>query len=250
MRMAVLREHLRDAAIKGLYERAHRGVMDRVWVVTDADRRAMRWVAGVKNVDVLPNGVDADFFTPGVEAPEARTAVFWGRLDFGPNIQALEWFCRRVWPVIRRATPDARFTIVGFQPTDAVRRLASADGISLQPNVHDLRSLVRRHAVAVLPFVSGAGIKNKLLEAAAMGLPIVCTPMTARGLRGQPPLVTASSAEAFSVALRGLWDAPARRAEASAAVRGWVVEHHSWLSTARDAMAPLQALISARSGQP
>src|SRR5581483_5702280 len=173
--------HLLDAAVKGVYERAHARLVDRVWVVSDTERRAMRWLAGMRRIDVLPNGVDGEYFRPGDEIAEPRSAVFWGRLDFGPNIQALEWFCGRVWPLVVRETPGARFTILGFRPSDAVRRLAAgAPGISLVPDLPDIRSTARRHAVVVLPFISGGGIKNKLLEAAALGQAIVCTPMAAR----------------------------------------------------------------------
>lgn len=232
-------ENLRAAAIKGLYERAHRKVVDRAWVVTERDRRAMRWIAGMPVVDVLPNGVDADFFQPGSEPRAARTAVFWGRLDFGPNIQALHWFCTRVWPDVRRQVPDARFTIIGFQPGDAVQALASADGVRLEADLADLRPVARRHAVCVLPFVSGAGIKNKLLEAAALGLPIVGTPLAALGLRGNPPIVTAASPAAFREALLALWRDEPRQRELAASGREWVMAHHSWISTARQALAAL-----------
>ena len=75
-----------------------------------------------------------------------------------------------------------------------MKALATAPGITLEANVRDLRPVARRHAVAVLPLVSGAGIKNKLLEAAAMGLPVVCTPLATLGLRGAPPVVTATDA--------------------------------------------------------
>ncbi len=237
----VIREHLHAAAVKGVYERAHRSVVDRAWVVSESDRRAMMMVAGIKNVDVLPNGVDSDFFRPGDEVKEDRTAVFWGRLDFGPNIQALEWFARKVWPLVRTRVPDARFTIIGFQPTDAVRALA-INGISLAANLRDLRGTARRHAVAMLPFVSGAGIKNKLLEAAALGLPIVATPMTARGLRGDPPLVIAASPQDLAAALVTLWQDAPRRQQLGQAAREWVVRNHSWLETAREAMRPLESL--------
>jgi hypothetical protein len=98
---------MRPAAVKGLYERAYGPLLDRVWVVSEADRRAMRWVAGARAVDVLPNGVDADYYAPRAAAVERETCAFWGRLDFGPNIQALEWFCGRVWPAVRRARPSA-----------------------------------------------------------------------------------------------------------------------------------------------
>src|SRR5579872_701271 len=115
--------NVKDAAVKGLYERAFRHKLDRAWAVTHADRQALRWIAGVPSVDVLPNGIDADQYRPTATAAEAATAVFWGRLDFGPNIQALEWFCSRVWPRVIAARPDARFTIIGFKPTAPVMAL-------------------------------------------------------------------------------------------------------------------------------
>jgi glycosyltransferase involved in cell wall biosynthesis len=167
------RAHLREAVVKGLYERAFRKVADRVWVVSDVDRRAMRSLAGFAGVDVVPNGVDIDFFSPARVELRPETAVFWGRLDFGPNIQALEWFCSRVWTRLHSRRPSAEFTIIGFQPGEAVRRLAGRDGVVLRPDVEDLRAAVAPQAVVVLPFVSGGGIKNKLLEAAAMAKPVV-----------------------------------------------------------------------------
>jgi polysaccharide biosynthesis protein PslH len=142
--------HLKEGLLQGLYERAHRSAIDRAWVVSETDRKAMRWFAGVRNVDVLALGVDGEHFAPGDEPVEPRTAVFWGRLDFGPNIQALEWFCRKIWPLVRARVPDARFTIIGFSPTDAVRRVASGPGLTRAgPAQHGAGSFARRPALHV-----------------------------------------------------------------------------------------------------
>ena len=190
----------------------------------------MRTLAGVRHVDVLPNGVDGTLFTPSPVTVEPRTAVFWGRLDFGPNVQALEWFCNEVWPAVRQRVPDARFTIVGFHPTDPVRDLASREGISLQPNLPDLRDEVCRHAVVVLPFVSGGGIKNKLLEASAMARPIVCTPRACEGLRGleAAPVRVAAGRDGMVQALIELWSDGPRAQQLGARARQWVLANHSW----------------------
>lgn len=234
-----LRSNLRAAVTKGLYERAYRRSIDRAWVVTDSDRRAMRWIAGVRNVDVLPIGIDGDYFRPTGIAPTPNSAAFWGRLDFGPNMQALDWFCDRVWPLVQSEVPDSRFTIMGFNPGPKVKQLAQRPGIGLRPDVPDLRTEACEHAVAVLPMVSGAGMKNKLLEAAALGMPIVCTPTATLGLKGaRLPIEVAAQPTAFASAIVGLWRDP-NRAARGAATRDWVIKHHAWEATARKAIDAL-----------
>jgi glycosyltransferase involved in cell wall biosynthesis len=232
-------QHVRAALVKGLYERAFAGRIDRAWVVSNPDAVAMRWVAGVRNVDVIPNGVDTELYTAAATDEDANTAVFWGRLDFEPNVQGLEWFCRKVWPAVRRARPQARFQIIGFRPIPAVQALAELPGIQISANLDDIRPAVRRHSVVALPFRSGGGIKNKLLEAAAMGKPIVCSPRAANGLKGEPPLMLARSAGDWSRALCRLWDDKAQREKAGAEGRRWVTSHHSWDASARQALAGL-----------
>jgi glycosyltransferase involved in cell wall biosynthesis len=231
----------RAALVKGLYERAYAPLLDRVWVVTDADRRAMRWVAVARGIDVIPNGVDGEHYRPLGQPQAEHSCVFWGRLDFGPNVQALEWFCRRVWPAVRAAAPDARFTIYGFNPTPPVLAFAGRDGVTIVGDLPDLRAEVDRHQVVVLPFVSGGGIKNKLLEAAGLGKAIVCSPQACGGLRvpEAPPFVRLRGAGAWPGAIRELWADAERRRRLGDEARRWVLEHHTWQAAARDAVAGL-----------
>jgi glycosyltransferase involved in cell wall biosynthesis len=239
---------LRQAAVKGLYERAYGPLLDRVWVVSAADRTAMHWVAGARRVDVIPNGVDGEHYRPlAATAEEERSCTFWGRLDFGPNIQALEWFCGRVWPLVRRQAPDGRFTVYGFNPTAPVRALAGRDGVELTPDLPDLRAEVARRPVVVLPFVSGGGIKNKLLEAASMGKAIVCSPVACGGLslKGDPPFVLARTPEQWARRVVGLWQDPGRRRRLGEAARRWVVAHHSWQAAASLAVRGLHDSLRA-----
>lgn len=239
--------NLKVAAVKGLYERAYAPIVDRTWVVSDADRFAMRWVAGARNVDVLPNGVDAAWFAPTTGAPAAlRSCVFWGRLDFEPNIQALEWFCGRVWPRIRAAAPDARLSIFGFKPGPEVLALARAPGVTLTADLPDLRGEIAKHELVVLPFVSGGGIKNKLLEAAGLAMPIVCTPRACGGLREAAPVVAAGRPAAFARAVLDLWASAARRRALGGEARRWVQAHHTWEAVAEEAARGLSASLAGR----
>jgi glycosyltransferase involved in cell wall biosynthesis len=227
--------HIRQAAIKGLYERAYGPLMDRVWVVSETERRAMRLVAGCPRVDVLPNGVDADAFVAGPVEPRRHSAVFWGRLGFGPNVQALRWFCGRVWPLVTRQVPDATFVILGADPPAEVSAYHGRDGIRVVPNPVDLRPDISLAEVVVLPFVSGGGIKNKFLEAASMSRPIVATTRATRGLRSAPPVSIADAPAAFASAIVDLWASPDRGAAAGRAARAWVREAHTWQATASEA---------------
>lgn len=230
---------IKPAIVKGIYERAYRSLLDRVWVVSPADAKAFRWFTGIRNVDVLPNGVDSELFAPGHEEQFPNSCVFWGRLDFGPNIQAVEWFTKNVWPKVRTAVPGAKLQLYGFLPTPAVRALAGQNGIALDADLPDIRSAIRTHQVVVFPFVSGGGIKNKVLEAAALGMPMLMSAQGLNGLNGQPPMPVLKRASEWVDRLIGLWRDRTKREQLGREARAWVTEHHTWAAAARVAMAGL-----------
>lgn len=237
---------IKPALLKGIYQRAYRKLLDRVWVVSNADKQAFRWFAGIRNVDILANGVDAEYFAPGSEERFPNSCVFWGRLDFGPNIQAVEWFAKKVWPRVRVAVPDAKFQLYGFQPTPAIRALSGRDGIDLSADLPDIRAAVRSHEVVVLPFVSGGGIKNKLLEAAALGMPILASPHAFNGLNGRPPIPQLRSPAEWAERLPKLWRDRAERERLGREAHAWVREYHTWPAAARAALAGLGAEVERR----
>jgi glycosyltransferase involved in cell wall biosynthesis len=177
--------------------------------------------------------------------------VFWGRLDFEPNTEALAWFFTHVWNDVLREVPDARFTIIGYDPTAGVRKLAELPGVTLLPNVQDLRATVCQHALVALPIVSGGGIKNKLLEGAAMGRPIICTPRAAMDLRvgGQLPFLKVRQPSEWVKGLVLLWNDEPRRHALGRAAREWVSEYHSWATPARNALEAFRQSLVARSAR-
>jgi glycosyltransferase involved in cell wall biosynthesis len=162
-------------------------------------------------------------------------------LDFGPNVQALEWFCRHVWPRVKARVADARFTIIGMNPSIEVQALGRLPGVSLLANLEDLRPEANRSAVVVLPFVSGGGIKNKLLEAASLEKPIVCSPHACGGLRSGAPVIEHSTRqpERWAETIAALWADGSRRREMGIAARAWVLASHSWQAAARSVYSTL-----------
>ncbi len=217
-----------------LYERLFGRKCDDIWVVTERERQWMRICAGHNRIHVVPNGVDLDYFRPSTCDVPAPRIVFWGRLDFPPNIDALRWFAQNVWPKLREAAPDAILTVIGAYPTEEVQRLTVAAGAVLHADVHDLRPFVATARVAVFPFVSGAGMKNKVLEGAAMGRALVLSPTAAAGLRGNwaEAAMVCREPNEWVETLHRLLSNPSEANELGRRARRWVEVNHAWDQTA------------------
>lgn len=169
--------------------------------------------------------------------------MFWGRLDFGPNVDALRWFVERVWHPLSRQYTEATFTVFGFNPGEEVRQLATKFGFELVANQPDIRALVCQRQLVVLPFISGAGIKNKLLEAASLGRPILASATALNGveLSGDKPVVVVSRPRDWILQICRLWeDAPERHRLGSAA-RTWVQREYTWAAAAERVLRGLSS---------
>jgi glycosyltransferase involved in cell wall biosynthesis len=234
---------LLKAALNVVYERAFRACYDRVWVVSPADRTAVRLFAGCRDVDLMPNGVDSQYYKSVGEADIPASCAFWGRLDFDPNVDALDWFITRIWPAVVKRTPTARLAVFGFNPRPRVKELAGKPGVELHQDINDLRPEVTRRQIAILPFVTGGGIKNKLLEAAALGMPIVCTQWALSGTKGKAAVQVCRSPREWAESLARLWSNPIARQALGAAARQWVTEHHTWEAVAHTAELGIQQTL-------
>lgn len=227
-----------EGLLMGLYERSFRNTVDRVWMVSEKDASFSRCVMGARNVDLVTNGVDFDYFAPMEVVKQPKSCVFWGRLDFAPNLDAIRWFGDHVWRVLHATHPDAVWTVYGFAAGESVHELQKRFGFHMVCDLPDLRAAVSGHEVVVLPFVSGAGIKNKLLEAAGLGMPIIASKMALNGLErsNQLPMLLAHKPSDWITNLETLWGDAEERMRVGAETRDWVVHHHSWMSSARIAL--------------
>lgn len=236
-----------------LYTRVFRRYTDLAWGVTPADCQALNRLSGIRPTALLPNGVDTTFFSSPVQnriEASQPSCVFWGRLDFEPNIDAVQWFWKLVWQPLHAGNPHSRWKIVGMNPVPAIREIADQPGIELHENLPDIREQITSSHVAVFPFVSGRGIKNKVLEAAALGMPTICTPLACNGLTRDPPppVVVSKTPQDWKCQIEQLWASPARRETLGIQSRNWVVSTHSWEHTAKCAVESLKGLSMAPTG--
>ncbi len=146
-----------------------------------------------------------------------------------PNVEGALWLAREVWPLVRRARPTARLTLAGRTPPHAIQALAAPD-IRVPGTADDLRPLYARASLVAAPIFWGSGVRIKLLEALAHGLPIVTTAQAAEGidLRHEQSALFAERPDAFAAALLRLLGDPALRARLSAAGRALAERDYDW----------------------
>lgn len=212
---------------------------DAVLLVSEDETRAMS--ADTGRLIALPNGVDTDYFTPGDDPPPPPDSlVFTGTMDYRPNVEGVCWFVSQVWPQLRRRVPELTFTIVGRDPTPAVRRLERRPGVTVTGSVPDVRPYFAAATCAVVPLKIARGIQNKVLEAMAMGRAVIASGEALEGIeadRGREVLQADTVEQWIGQVLGVLEDAAARR-RLQEAGRQCVVARYGW--DAR--MAPLVAL--------
>jgi polysaccharide biosynthesis protein PslH len=180
--------------------------------------------------DWFPNGVDAAYFSPGDEAYDANRICFVGRMDYYPNQQCMIDFCENVLPLLRRRRPGVKLVIVGADPSPAVMKLAELPGVTVTGSVPDVRPYVRQSALMVAPLNIARGTQNKILEAMALGVPVVTSRVAAGGvdaIPGQHFLVASTPVE-YATAILRILDSEDERARLAIAGRARMLSHHDW----------------------
>ncbi|MGE0258276.1 MAG: TIGR03087 family PEP-CTERM/XrtA system glycosyltransferase [Alphaproteobacteria bacterium] len=206
---------------------------DAVLLVSRAEAELFATLApeAAARIHPIGNGVDVAFFDPsrGFADPlDARPAlVFTGAMNYRPNIEAMEWFVGHVMPRLRQRAAPPCLWIVGANPSRAVLALAGPD-IRVTGRVPDVRPYLRYARVAVAPLRIGRGVQNKVLEAMAMGVPVVATPQAREGIDAcaDGEILTATSPADFAAAIGRVLDGDAGPIGARARAR--VVRDYGW----------------------
>lgn len=180
--------------------------------------------------DWFPNGVDADYFSPTDGQYDPDTISFIGRMDYYPNQECMARFCDQVWPLLKASRPAMKLLIVGADPSPEMRKLGDLDGVTVTGSVPDVRPFIRSSALMVAPLAIARGTQNKILEAMAMGVPVVTSSIAAGGVdaQGVNHFLVADTPAEYAQAILRLTQDPAERQRLAHAGRERMLSHHAW----------------------
>lgn len=155
----------------------------RAVVVSERDRDELLMLNPMLKIAVIPNGVDTYAFRP---RPTRRvpSLLFVGNYEYAPNVDAALRLASEILPEVQKRLPDVRLWLVGNAPPPELKALAS-NHVRVTGRVPDVRPYLARAGAFVSPLRLGAGIKNKVLEALAMGCPVIATPLSMDGIHVQ-----------------------------------------------------------------
>jgi len=233
----------REAKLLLQHERAVAARADASLFVSKDEADLFRRATGAERVHAVENGIDTEFFDPTATFKRIDTTgsliVFTGQMDYPPNIEAVTWFAEAILPHILIRHPDARFAIVGRQPTDAVKALARHKGVKVIGEVADVRGWLTAASVVVAPLKLARGIQNKVLEAMAMARPVVASDAAAQGIDHDGTIMTGGSVADIANAVNIVLGDQKAAGEMGKAARERVRTRYSWDAC----LAPLDQIM-------
>ena len=214
------------------YECAIADSFERTVIISEKDRAWLReHGADVSRMRVIPVAVRDDI-APGKKdySRDARTLCFLGKMSYQPNIDAVRWFVREVFPALLERYPDLVFYVMGIEPPEEIQRLSRNPNIRVTGFLENPFEVMEKSMVSVVPIRNGAGIQNKVLESMMVGTPVVASSIASEGIEAESGnhLIVADTKEEFLSAVSRLIDSPEERKRIGESGRNYVLGRYSW----------------------
>ncbi len=206
---------------------------DACTVVSDNEQQLVRRIAPeMEAIHVLPNGADVHGCARDWGSPEPDTLIYPGALTYDANFDAVKYFISEIFPRVRHVRPGVRFVVTGAAPPELRAALPQAEGVHFTGYVDDVRSLIARSWCEVVPLRQGGGTRLKVLEALALGTPVVSTPKGVEGLdlKQDEHVLIAQTPDEFAAATVRLLEEPELRSRLASAGRQIVAQKYDWSS--------------------
>ncbi len=217
---------------------------DHLVTVTNQDRKTLESLVNTTyhiseplNFQVIPICVDTEILQMVEPAPNATEVLHMGTMFWMPNVEGVAWFIERVWPLVKKRVPKARFSVVGKRPPEKLHQLAESDeSIKIHGYAADPMPYLQNCAAFIVPLRSGSGMRVKIVEAWARGLPIVSTTVGAEGLEyaNNENILIADGEENFAEAVVRLLSDPDLNQKLRENGRRWVERKYDWRRVYQD----------------
>lgn len=197
---------------------------------SDIDTARLKEISSACRVQTVPNGVDTDYFQPGQEGNQFKL-VFVGRLNWYPNRQAVKFIVENLWPALKQKWPQIEFDLAGSNPPDFAVELGKRDSsFRVHGFVDDVRPIIAKATAYVCPISDGGGTKLKVLDAFAMGKPLVAHPIACEGIEVTPDVnvLFADNVTDYIEHLSKLWSDPLFRQQIASAGRHLAEHRYSF----------------------
>lgn len=203
---------------------------NRCLLISNTDKETSGGLRAADNINIVPNGVDFDYFKPMDKEYDPNSIVFIGNFHSFPNRDAVFYFYRNILPLIKKEVPNIKFYVVGINPPPKILELAKDKSVIITGAVDDSRPYLSDAAVMVCPIRVATGMQNKILEAMAMGLPVICTSMTALWLNRKEDrgvMIADTPSEFAKKVIDTIKDKDIRQ-RLSMLARKTVIENYNW----------------------
>src|SRR5215211_4597435 len=215
--------------------------------VSTLERDELLLEAGRTRVEFIPSGVGTDVITPAPEPTGGPPRLlFTGTMSYLPNHQGITWFADEVWPLVRARVPDVELDVVGRNPPPSVEALDERPGITVHGGVPEMAPYFARSNAVIVPILTGAGIRVKIIEALAAGRATVSTPLGAEGLEldAGGNVLIADGAEVFADAVVRVLEEPELRARLAREGRALAERRYDWRSLGDDLACVLESVCA------
>ena len=212
------------------YENISFEYFDHKTIISEQDRQLI-YHPQQQNIEVIPNGVDTEFFAPR-QSEKTHDLVFVGNMSYIPNVETARYLATELLPALQKAKPGATLLLSGANPAPGVKALAN-EHVHVSGWMEDIRDAYAQGRIFIAPMQIGTGLQNKLLEAMSMGIPCITSPLAnnALGAEHERHLLVANDTEAWCAAVQRLLDDEALSAKLGEAGRNFVESGFNWSAT-------------------
>ena len=200
----------------------------KIVVFTEYDKKIIGDNYKIKDIEVIPLGIDLDAYSQASAQEKKYDLLFVGNFSHMPNVDGASYFYRSIFQLVKKEFPHLKVVFCGANPSEEILRLSKMDkSILVTGYVDDVREYYVKSKVFIAPIRYGTGMRYKILEAMAMGVPVVTTSVGARGIDEQS-ICIADTPQEFADRVIELLNNPQKRQDISEKARITVKECYSW----------------------